>query len=351
MKKIDVRASKKYDVIVSRGLLKGCGQYIKSISRCSRAFIVSDENVAPIYLSPVMDSIRQSGIDVSSFVIPPGETSKSTVFLTKILENAAVWGMSRSDIFVSLGGGVVGDITALAASLYMRGADIVALPTTLLAAVDSSVGGKTAVDLKAGKNLMGTFWQPALVLCDCDSFNTLSDDVYADGCAEIIKYALLYDKRLFKFLETESVRDNEEKIVARCVELKRDVIERDERDNGERIKLNLGHTFGHAIEVCSGYEISHGKAVSVGMVMAARFACSVGLCRRSFVDELMSVLLRYSLPVQTSFNAADLASAALNDKKRNGDRIALVLPRSAGDCVLYTARIDDLTEVFRLAEG
>lgn len=253
--------------------------------------------------------------------------------------------LTRSDFAVALGGGVTGDMTGLAASLYLRGIPFVQVPTTLLAAVDSSVGGKTAVNLTAGKNLMGAFYQPSLVLCDTDTLGTLSAEIFADGMAEVIKYGVIFDKELFDTVKGGNISDKLERIIARCVELKRDVVAKDEFDKGERQLLNFGHTMAHSIEKCSNFEISHGSAVAIGMVIAAKAGNALGWSDDDCTDEIINANKNNSLPCECSFSPDELAQAALSDKKRAGDSIAFVAPRKIGECYLKKVSVDVLYKI------
>ncbi|MBR6504013.1 MAG: 3-dehydroquinate synthase, partial [Firmicutes bacterium] len=232
----------------------------------------------------------------------------------------------------ALGGGVVGDIAGLAASLYLRGVKLVQIPTTLLAMVDSSVGGKTAVDLPEGKNLLGSFYQPHRVICDPDVLDTLPEDIFADGCAEVIKYGQICRKEIFDWMADPKARMEE--LITECIRIKRDIVQRDEKDTGERQLLNFGHTFGHGIEKCSGYEISHGRAVAMGMVLMARGAAKMGTGTEECLHTLVRVIERAGLPTETGFTADELFEAVLSDKKRAGDFITLVIPDHTGHCRL-----------------
>ena len=212
--------------------------------------------------------------------------------------------MTRSDLIVALGGGVTGDLAGFAAATYLRGIRFIQIPTTLLAAVDSSVGGKTAIDLPAGKNLAGAFYQPDLVLRDTDTPATLPEDIFRDGCAEVIKYGVLYDPELFVLLEKEGPAFDRETVISRCIQHKRDVVQLDERDTGLRMKL--GHTIGHGIEKCSNYTISHGKAVAAGMAIVSRSASALGHCCGETCKRIEKVLEEFSLPITTCFSAEEL---------------------------------------------
>ena len=240
--------------------------------------------------------------------------------------------ITRNDCIVALGGGVVGDLSGFAAATYLRGIDYVQVPTPLLAMVDSSVGGKTAIDLPAGKNLCGAFYQPAFVLCDTQTLSTLPEDIFRDGCSEIIKYAVLFDQALFAHLQENGIAFDRESVISRCVEMKRDVVAADEFDRGARMKLNLGHTVGHGIEAGSNFTVTHGKAVAIGMAIVARAASKSELCSVDTADAIIRLLQVFGLTVITNFPSIELADAAMHDKKRSGDTIHLIVPRAIGQC-------------------
>ena len=342
MKKIRVRASVEYEIMIDKGIIDRAGEYcLAAMGRPSRALILTDDNVAPLYLDRVRSSLEGSGFEVCEFIIPHGEESKSTESLVELLELMAQSRLTRSDILVALGGGVVGDLGGFAAAVYLRGIDFVQIPTTLLAAVDSSVGGKTAVDLKAGKNLMGAFHQPSLVLCDPTTLGTLKREVFADGCAEVIKYGVINDREFFDSLK-KGIDCQVEEVIAACVANKARIVEGDEFDKGQRQLLNLGHTVGHAIELCSGLQISHGSAVAMGMVIAMRGATALGLCPEEDLSELVALLRSAGLPTECDFSAQELFTVATSDKKRAGDSIKLVLPYGIGDSRLYEIKVSEL---------
>lgn len=227
---------------------------------------------------------------------------------------------------------MAGDLAGFAASTYLRGIGFIQIPTTLLAMVDSSVGGKTAIDLPAGKNLAGTFYQPWLVLCDPDCLTTLPEDIFRDGCAEVIKYAVLGNAPFFDDLRAGSAHAQLEHIIETCVTMKRDIVAQDEFDRGQRQLLNLGHTFGHGIEACSGFAVSHGSAVAIGMAMMVRAAAAFGLCTEKTRDTVVDILRQYDLPVDCAFRAEDMLPTILHDKKATGDTINLIVPTAVGQC-------------------
>ena len=343
MKTISVKASRNYDVIVGSGVLCQLGQRLKTLSNAQQVAVISDSHVFPLYGEAVVDNLRNAGFQqVISFVFPAGEESKCGKTYLEILEFLARNRMTRSDCIVALGGGVVGDITGFAAATFLRGIDYIQLPTTLLSAVDSSVGGKTGIDLDAGKNLAGAFCQPRMVLCDTDTLNTLPEDIFRDGCAEVIKYGVLYDEALFHHLACHGLGFHREEVIARCVELKRDVVAQDEFDLGLRQMLNLGHTVGHSIENLSHYRIAHGKAVAMGMAIIARAAANKGHCTTHVRDQILDTLTLFGLPVRTDFSADALAQVALSDKKRSGGSVNLVIPAAIGRCFLEKTPVEGL---------
>ncbi len=347
MEIVKVNASKNYDVIIGKGILHTLGEKCISLFGKSKAVIVTDSNVAPLWLKAVTESLETAGVECKPFIFEAGEDSKNADTLISLVEFMAQSKLTRTDFAVALGGGVTGDMTGLAASLCLRGIPFVQVPTTLLAAVDSSVGGKTAVNLNSGKNLMGAFYQPSLVLCDTDTLATLPKEEFANGMAEVIKYGVIYDKALFDCVKNGDVKDRIEKIIARCVELKRNVVALDEFDKGERQLLNFGHTLAHSIEKCSNYEIAHGSAVAIGMVIAARASHALGWSAEDCTDEIIKANKNNNLPCECAFSPEALATAALSDKKREGGTINFVVPELLGRCVLKKISVEML---YRIAE-
>ena len=343
MKTVKVNASTPYNILIGNGLLDKCGELCLDVCAPCKACIVTDDTVAALYLERAKRSMEQAGFEVISFVFPHGEKNKNTKTLVEIVEFLAENRMTRSDIAVALGGGVVGDMCGFAAATYMRGIKFIQIPTTLLAAVDSSVGGKTAVDLAAGKNLFGAFHQPSLVICDYSTLDTLSENIFADGCAEVIKYGIINDRAFFDRLSV-GIKCQTECVIATCVANKARIVERDECESGERQLLNLGHTIGHAIEVCSEFKISHGSAVAIGTVIATRAAVKMGLCEERELELIKEAFERESLPVSCDFTAEKLSAVASGDKKRSGEAITLVIPYAIGDTRLLKLPIDGLTD-------
>lgn len=342
MNTVMVRTSKAYPIKIGSGLLDSIGSEVVSLGKAEKICVVSDSNVFPLYGQKVLSSLEQAGFNVTSFVFPAGEPSKNGETLLSLLNALACAQLTRSDLMVALGGGVVGDLAGFAAACYLRGIRFVQVPTTLLAAVDSSVGGKTAIDLAAGKNLAGAFWQPSLVLCDTDTLDTLPEEIFRDGCAEVIKYAILYDPDLFGELMDSGLDFDRERVITRCVQWKRDVVMEDEFDTGSRMKLNLGHTIGHGVEAKSDFSISHGQGVSIGMAIAARASARLGLCSHDCCRQILSILNRFGLPTETQYSAEELYAHTLSDKKRTGGSIRLIIPREIGCCEILPTPIGQL---------
>lgn len=341
---VPVKASGNYDITIGNGILADCGKIITKVKNKCRVVIVTDSNVDGLYSHTVKESLEKEGFSVDKYVFAAGEKSKNAETFVDILEFLASKTITRSDLVVALGGGVVGDITGFAASCYLRGIDFVQIPTTLLAAVDSSVGGKTAIDLKSGKNLAGAFYQPIAVICDTDTFKTLAEKETACGYAEIIKYGVLFSEEFFDSLVKRELHINE--IVERSVVFKRDIVEKDEFDKGERMLLNLGHTAAHGIEKVSGYSITHGQAVAVGMVIASKISENLGICKKGLSEKVANLLSAYNLPTEFDVKAKELYEASLSDKKRSGGKITLVLPEKIGKCILYDINVEEVKACF-----
>ena len=339
---VKVSASKEYDVLIGSGLLASLGDETAKVVKPGRAVIVSDSNVWPLYGNIASESLKNAGFDTLYYVFSAGEESKCGSVYLDLLNFLAENRVTRSDCLIALGGGVVGDMTGFATATYLRGIRYIQVPTTLLAAVDSSVGGKTAIDLPAGKNLAGAFCQPSLVVCDTDALNTLPEDIYRDGCAEVIKYGVLYDEALFRSLTPTGLNFDRESVIARCVELKRNVVMEDEFDTGARQKLNLGHTVGHGIEAHSNFTVSHGKAVAAGMAIVARAGTAWGICDACTAGQIIETLKIFGLPVSTSLSSDALYSSSLSDKKRSGAIVNLIVPKAIGHCIIHPLCVDEM---------
>lgn len=336
---VKVDTSHAYEVKIGAGLLDSLGDELSKLAS-GKVLVVTDETVAPLYLDRARESLEKAGFAVFSTVFPAGEATKCVENYVKLLEKLTDCGLSRSDTVVALGGGVVGDLSGFAAATYLRGIRFVQVPTTLLAMVDSSVGGKTAVNLPRGKNLVGAFHQPSLVLCDPTLLDTLPLDMFRCGCGEVIKTAILFDADLFRHLCERGLDFDRAAVIRRCVECKRDIVRADEFDLGRRQLLNLGHTVGHALEKLTNFDLLHGQAVSVGCAVFARAFAEKP-------EEIVGIFEKFGLPTHTTFSAEMLADAALSDKKRQGQTITLVVPLGVGRCELRTVPVSDLANILR----
>jgi len=338
---VTVAASKTYDVVIAPGLLRDAKALLGPILAGRTAAVVTDDAVDALYASALEAQLSELGCPYVKFVFPHGEASKTLSTYAALLNFLAENRLTRTDVLLALGGGVTGDLTGFAAATYLRGIRFVQLPTTLLAAVDASVGGKTAVDLDAGKNLAGAFCQPDLVLCDWTALDTLPDLYRRDGMAEVIKYGAICDLPLLESL-AEGRAPDAEALIARCIAIKRDIVEQDERDAGVRRLLNFGHTVGHAIELCSRYAVPHGFAVAAGMAVVTRAAAAQGLCPAACSELLEAALIREDLPVRTEYTAEALLAAMLSDKKRRGGVLDLIVPTAPGVCEVRPVPVDEL---------
>ena len=342
MRSIRVKTTTEYDVRIGAGLLSACGEALRALlPDCRKVLLCSDAMVAALYADRAEGALVSAGFSVSRFVFSPGEASKTPETLVALLRTAAENGLARSDAFVALGGGVVGDLIGLAASLYQRGCAYLQIPTTLLSAVDASVGGKTAVDLPGYKNYIGSFWQPVAVLVDTDLFATLPAEIMRQGMAEAIKTALLAG-----FLDRVELLSVEE-LIAESVAYKAGIVAGDERDHGSRRLLNLGHTIGHAIEERSGYIISHGDAVSMGLIAVIKASHTLGKCGADLVQTVGRLLTDAGLPTTLAYPMEELVPYLASDKKRAGDLLTLVIPYADGDCRTEEMTLDEAAAFFR----
>jgi 3-dehydroquinate synthase len=340
-----------YEINIGGGLLTTLGAKCARLKLGGRCAIITDTNVGKRFAKPAFNSLARAGFSPALIVVPPGEAAKSLKCVQTCYDQLAVHRLERKSFIVALGGGVVGDLAGFVAATYLRGIAFVQVPTTLLAQVDSSVGGKVGVNLKAGKNLVGAFHQPRLVLCDLDTLQTLHEREYRAGLAEIIKYGIIYDARLFEQLERDIPRllRRDQKtlagVVARCCEIKSEVVGQDETEGSVRAILNFGHTIGHAIEAICGYgKFLHGEAISIGQVTAVKVSRRVpGLSRRD-AERIINLFRRAGLPTQIRLNSVQrrkLFAAMRLDKKVRGGEIRFVLARKIGK-VLWGRRIPDV---------
>ncbi len=349
MKKITVNADTSYDILIEGGLLKQCGELISQAVKSKKCAIVTDDNVDGLYGDIVVKSLENSGFTVSKLVVPHGEESKSHRQLIALYNFLCENDITRTDFLIALGGGVVGDLTGFCAATYLRGIDYVQIPTTLLAQVDSSVGGKTAVNIDSGKNLVGAFKQPALVITDTDTLSTLSEEIYAEGMGEVVKYGMIRSLPLFEKLSEGSSRKYLDEIIAQCVGIKRNVVQNDEFDTGERMILNFGHTFAHAIEKAAGYgNVPHGKAVAMGMYMITSAAEKQGKVKKGTADRLKKCLEANSLPHEYKISRDDLYRLSIGDKKRTSDKIRVIICAEPGNCEIITLSLNEYRELINL---
>lgn len=338
MQTVMVNASTAYPVHIGPGLLDKSGELIAGVLKSRTCAVITDSTVERLYAARVCRSLQKAGFKVFLHTFPAGEQSKNLAVYGGMLEFLAENKLTRSDFVVTLGGGVVGDMGGFAAATYQRGIDFVQIPTTFLAAADSSVGGKTAVDLSAGKNLVGAFHQPKMVVCDTDTFRSLPEDTFADGMAETIKHGFIADKSFYDFLMTEDVPAHIDDVVRRDVEIKASVVNEDEFEHGKRKLLNFGHTLGHAIEKISGFTITHGHAVGIGMVLAARAGEKMDFSPAGTLDAVLAANKRFGLPTECPYTASEIYAAATSDKKRDGGSIDVVVLEEIGKA--KTVRLD-----------
>ena len=322
---------REYGILIQRGLLENSGPLCREVlPRARKLFVITDSNVAELYSEKVIKNLEASGFETHLEVVPAGESSKSPAQLAALWEAIMAFGLTRTDGVVALGGGVVGDLAGFAAATVLRGVDFIQIPTTLLAQVDSSVGGKVAIDLKAGKNLAGAFWQPKRVLIDPEVLHTLPDRTFSDGMAEVIKYGCIRDREFFDLLDRcggrAGVMDHIEDVLYTCCDLKRQVVLEDERDTGVRMTLNFGHTIGHAFELAGNYETwTHGQGVAAGMHWAARIGVRLGVTPEDAVPAIRGILEKYGLPTSIPCPREVMTRAIGLDKKNTGGDIHLIV--------------------------
>lgn len=334
----------KYPILIRTGALAQLGEVAAKTVRSRKAFIVTDETVKGLYYDASEKSLKASGFEVASFTVPAGESSKCEKNLFAIYDAMHEFGMSRSDLVIALGGGVVGDLTGFAAATYMRGCHLIQVPTTLLAQVDSSIGGKTGIDMPYGKNLVGAFYQPNAVVIDPGLLKSLSRTRMAEGMAEVIKYGCIRDAMLFEAIEKGQA--DMEWMLARCVKIKTTVVQNDEYDTGERMLLNFGHTWGHAIEKVSGYtRYTHGEAVAIGMVKAVELGEKLGETPKGIKERLLNVLEKWHLPTSTDLPVEDLYKTMLSDKKKLNGKVYYVVIKEIGDAKTWPLSEQELHDL------
>ena len=342
-------------ILIGNGLVSHAGSHIAKVLPAKKVFIVTDDNVAPIYLNMLEKSLDVVGIKYSSCILPYGEKTKSFESLEKLLDLIFATQPDRKTTLIALGGGVIGDLTGFAASIILRGINFIQIPTTLLAQVDSSVGGKTGINNKYGKNLVGSFYQPLLVLADTDTMKTLPQREFLAGYAEVVKYGIINDLEFFNYLDTNLAailaQDNSalQYIITTSCEAKAAIVADDEREGGVRALLNFGHTFAHALEKITGYsnKLLHGEAVAIGMVFALKLSHKMGLCEANDVAKVeahlkKAGLMTSPLEIQTDWNADNLISAMRQDKKAFNGKLTFILVRSVGEGFIETNVPEDV---------
>ncbi len=347
MKNIVVSASRTYDVLIGQGILNDAGALMRERISSGTAVLVTDDNVNALYGDKVENSLKNAGITVHRFVFPSGEQSKCLEVYGRLLNFMADAGLTRSDALVALGGGVAGDLGGFAAATYMRGIKLIQIPTTLIAMTDSSVGGKTAIDLPGGKNLCGSFYQPHLVICDTTAANTLPPDVFRDGCGEVIKYGLLKSPKLLRHLEENGLGFDRDYVIYKCVEMKRDIVCKDELDTGLRQLLNLGHTIGHAFEKLSGFTLSHGSAVAKGIAVMAESCKNAGICSKECCDRTVALIEKFGFDLRGGYDFDSVMSCVLSDKKRSGGNLTWVVLEDYGKSGLKTGSTDEFASFIK----
>ena len=344
MKKFVLSTANPYDILIGENLIRDAGAYIKTCLPLCHLCVITDSTVNNIYAQVVMTSLMEHGYRTSKVVFPSGEHAKNLNTYSNILEAMADESLNRSDGIVALGGGVVGDMAGFVAATYMRGIPYIQIPTTYMAAIDASIGGKTGINLLSGKNLVGAFWQPSMVLCDTKTFDSLPEEKLRDGIAEAVKCAAVAEDSLIPHIKNGDYSY----VIERCVSIKKSVVEVDERDTGLRQLLNFGHTIGHGIEKISSFSVSHGQAVAKGMVVEARAAYRLGLTDVDISGELSEILTAMGFKLETCGNAEELYRYALMDKKISGETITMVIPEAFGKCRLQKISLSELRKFIEL---
>ncbi|MEN6326269.1 MAG: 3-dehydroquinate synthase [Syntrophomonas sp.] len=343
MAKLPVKLGERsYEIFIGTGNLEQAGVLVRSLSQTAKIILVSNPTVFPLYGPSLVKVLQAHGFATEVALMPDGEEYKNMAEALKILDQAVDARLERGSLLLALGGGVVGDLAGFVASIYQRGIDFIQVPTTLLSQVDSSVGGKVAVNHPRGKNFIGSFHQPRMVIIDINTLDTLEDREYYAGLGEVVKYGIIYDDQFFAFMETHAraIRHRDksciEKLIYRCCEIKAAIVEQDEREMGIRAILNLGHTFGHSLEKLGSYQLyKHGEAVTAGTIMAACLALDLGLIDNRELMRMVDLYKQLEInPPRLAFSAEDIIAGMLNDKKTQNNRLRFVLPKGIGNCVI-----------------
>lgn len=337
--KVDLK-DRSYQIIIEKGLINRVSEEISSVYKGKKIFIITDDNVNKYYGGKISEELKKNGFEVNLLSLKPGEETKNFNTLPIVYDELLNFNLTRSDLIIALGGGVIGDLAGFVASTYLRGIDFVQIPTSLLAQVDSSVGGKVAVDLDRGKNLVGSFYHPKCVLIDPEVLNTLDNRFFIDGMAEVIKYGCIKDKQFFDYLEKmenkKQLINNMELVIHKCCDIKRQVVENDEKDRGERMLLNFGHTLGHAIEQYYNYtKYSHGEGVAIGMYVISKISEEKGLTKKGTSQRIKEILVKYNLPYELDVNIEETLEAINLDKKKLGNDLNVIILKEIGNSEIY----------------
>ncbi|WP_370831069.1 3-dehydroquinate synthase [Clostridium sp.] len=337
--KVDLK-DRSYQIIIEKGLINRVSEEISRVYKGKKIFIITDDNVNKYYGGKISEELKKNGFEVNLLSLKPGEETKNFNTLPIVYDELLDFNLTRSDLIIALGGGVIGDLAGFVASTYLRGIDFVQIPTSLLAQVDSSVGGKVAVDLDRGKNLVGSFYHPKCVLIDPEVLNTLDNRFFIDGMAEVIKYGCIKDKQFFDYLEKmenkKQLINNMELVIHKCCDIKRQVVENDEKDRGERMLLNFGHTLGHAIEQYYNYtKYSHGEGVAIGMYVISKISEEKGLTKKGTSQRIKDILVKYNLPYELDVNIEETLEAINLDKKKLGNDLNVIILKEIGSSEIY----------------
>lgn len=337
--KVDLK-EKSYPIIIEKGLINRVSEEVAKVYKGKKIFIITDDNVNKYYGDKINNSLENDGFEVKVLSLKPGEETKNFTILLIIYNSILDYNLTRSDLIIALGGGVIGDLAGFVASTYLRGVDFIQIPTSLLAQVDSSVGGKVAVDLDRGKNLVGSFYHPKSVLIDPEVLNTLDNRFFVDGMAEVIKYGCIKDKDFFNYIEkmgnNKQLISNMEEVIYKCCDIKRSIVENDEKDKGERMLLNFGHTLGHAIEQHYNYtKYSHGEGVAIGMYIITKISEEKGLTKQGTAERIKKILVKYNLPYEIDVKIEDILEAINLDKKKLGKDLNLIILKEIGNSEIY----------------
>lgn len=338
-----------YNIVIEKGILKNLGSEIRKVYDKTKIAVITDSNLYELYGNNLYELLSRENFNSRIIVVKPGEVSKSLSTLEYVYSKLAAFNVTRSDLIVAFGGGVVGDLAGFAASTYLRGINFIQIPTSLLSQIDSSLGGKTAINLKEGKNLAGTFYQPLKVLTDPDILMNLPKKYITDGLGEAIKYACIKDESLFHMLMSfnteKNMFDNMEQLIYKCCSIKKDLVEADEKDKGQRMLLNFGHTIGHAIEKCTNFKVSHGRAVSAGMLHIVKNSEKLKLTEPGTCEKIKNLLDFFNINYNFSdLNINDIKKYIVLDKKNLSGKINLILLRKIGNAFIKKIPVCEIDE-------